>query len=155
MERKFYAQKAKCNFLLQGDKCSKLLHSLVKRNAKRRFISSLTRDDGSTTSVDEIHSEFLVYHSNLIGTREDVDDFDATVMDFSPKVSPFHTESHIRGIRSLKLRDPFRMPLVAYLLVILEINDGCQEKVNITFYSCQYQNPLISSVYSYNHPMVG
>ncbi|KAI5661640.1 hypothetical protein M9H77_20963 [Catharanthus roseus] len=67
-ERKFYAQKAKCNFLLQ-----------VKRNAKRRLVSSLTREDGSiTSSMDEIHYEFLVYYSKLIGTREDVDDFDAT-----------------------------------------------------------------------------
>ncbi|KAI5653743.1 hypothetical protein M9H77_30930 [Catharanthus roseus] len=76
-ERKFFAQKTKCNFLLQ-------------ENTKRRFISSLTRDDGSTTSsVDEIHIKFLVYYSNLLGTRENVDDLDDTVMYFCPKVSPF------------------------------------------------------------------
>ncbi|KAI5683691.1 hypothetical protein M9H77_04919 [Catharanthus roseus] len=45
-------------------------------------------DDDSTTSVDEVHYEFLVYSSNLLGTGKDMDDFDATVMDFGPKVSP-------------------------------------------------------------------
>ncbi|KAI5673474.1 hypothetical protein M9H77_13838 [Catharanthus roseus] len=59
----------------------------IKRNAKRKFISSLTKDDGSTSSVDEIHSEFLSYFSNLLGTRDDVDDFEAIVKkDFSPLV---------------------------------------------------------------------
>ncbi|KAI5657348.1 hypothetical protein M9H77_26141 [Catharanthus roseus] len=97
-KRKYYAQKAKCNFLLQGDKCSKLFHSLVKRNAKRKLINSLTRDHGSiNSSVDEIHSKFLAYYSNFLGTKHDVDDFDAIVIDFGPEVSPLQAKSLIRG----------------------------------------------------------
>ncbi|KAI5672332.1 hypothetical protein M9H77_12696 [Catharanthus roseus] len=64
------------------------LHDNPQDTTLRRVVRDL--DDGSTrsSSMDEIHSEFLVYYSNLLGTKEDVDDFDATVMDFGPKVSP-------------------------------------------------------------------
>lgn len=42
-ERKVYAQKAKCEFLPQRDKSTKLFHSLVMRNAQRNYIASLTK----------------------------------------------------------------------------------------------------------------
>ncbi|KAI5653286.1 hypothetical protein M9H77_30473 [Catharanthus roseus] len=67
-ERKFFAQKTKFNFLLQGDKSTKLFHSLVKRNAKRNFIASLTREDGtSTKNSNEMHEELLSFYGKLLG----------------------------------------------------------------------------------------
>ncbi|KAI5653888.1 hypothetical protein M9H77_31075 [Catharanthus roseus] len=72
-ERKFLAQKTKGEFLLKGDKSTKLFHSLVKRNAKKNFIAALTNEDGtSTTSLNEVQEEFLMYYGNLLGTRQDV-----------------------------------------------------------------------------------
>ncbi|KAI5683711.1 hypothetical protein M9H77_04939 [Catharanthus roseus] len=86
----------------------------VKRNAKRRFISSLTRDDDSTTSsVDEVHYEFLVYSSNLLGTRKDVDNFYAIVMDFGPKVSPL-SGVYLKVVDYAPLIDKVSKTLLAY-----------------------------------------
>lgn len=81
------SQRAKINFLIQGDKCSKSFHSLVKNNAKRNFITSLARDNGSITFfVDKIHVEFLANYTNSLGTKDVVDSFDTTVMNFTAKI---------------------------------------------------------------------
>lgn len=68
-KRKFLAQKSKCEFLLQGDKNTRLFHSLIKRNAKRNFIASLMKEDGTfTTSNNEMQKELLCFYENLMGS---------------------------------------------------------------------------------------
>ncbi|KAI5663746.1 hypothetical protein M9H77_23069 [Catharanthus roseus] len=74
-ERKFFARKIKCDFLLQGGKSTRLFHSLVKRNAKRNFVASLTREDGtSTKNSNGMHEELLSFYGiatcNLRDYRE-------------------------------------------------------------------------------------
>lgn len=86
-ERKFLAQKTKCEFLLQGDKSLHLFHSLFKRNAKRNFIASLIKEDGTTTSMKELQGELLKFYSNLMGTWCDTDEFDEVCMNSRSKLS--------------------------------------------------------------------
>lgn len=49
-ERLFFAQKAKCDFLNLGDRCSKFFHDLIKRNNKRNAVIALTKHDGTVTT---------------------------------------------------------------------------------------------------------
>ncbi|XP_022899391.1 uncharacterized protein LOC111412700 [Olea europaea var. sylvestris] len=49
-KRNFYYQQAKCVYLKEGDKCTKFVHSLVKRNAKRNHIPAGIKRDGTYSS---------------------------------------------------------------------------------------------------------
>lgn len=67
-ERLFFAQKAKCTFLNQGDGCTKFYHDYIKRRNKRSSVTALTKpDEIVTTDAAEIASEFLNYYQNLLG----------------------------------------------------------------------------------------
>lgn len=93
-ERKFFAQKTKCEFFLQGDKNTRLFHSLVKRNAKRNYIASLAEDDGtSTTSIEEMQGELLKFYGNLLGTWHETEGFDEFCMNSGPKISSIQAAS--------------------------------------------------------------
>ncbi|KAI5658607.1 hypothetical protein M9H77_27400 [Catharanthus roseus] len=63
-----------------------------------KMAQSSLYDNPQDITLREIHFEFLTYYSNFLGTRDDVDDFDATMMDFCPKVSTLLAESLIWGI---------------------------------------------------------
>ncbi|KAI5652830.1 hypothetical protein M9H77_30017 [Catharanthus roseus] len=90
VERKFCAQKTKIDFLLNGDKFSKLFHYLIKRKAKKNFIPSLQREDGTTTmSTKEVQEEFLNFYKGLLGTKEETDPFLDNVMEEGPTISQF------------------------------------------------------------------
>ncbi|KAI5672720.1 hypothetical protein M9H77_13084 [Catharanthus roseus] len=66
-ERTFFAKKIKREFLLQGDKGTRLFHSLVKRNAIRNFIASITREDSTYTTNDmEVQDEFINFYGKLL-----------------------------------------------------------------------------------------
>lgn len=68
-ERSFLQQKAKCDFLINSDKCSRFFHSMVKRNYKRNFVANLLLSDGTlTTSNDQVVKEFIDYFTSLLGT---------------------------------------------------------------------------------------
>jgi len=68
-ERCFLAQKAKCSFLMDSDRCSKFFHSIVKRRNKKNFIAAVLKEDGSLTrSTQEVEDEFLRFYMNLLGS---------------------------------------------------------------------------------------
>lgn len=68
-ERSFYHQRAKCDYLKKSDKCTKFFHSMVRRNAKRNFIVTCKKEDGSlTNSQEEVASEFVGFYHRLLGT---------------------------------------------------------------------------------------
>lgn len=92
-ERKFCAQKTKTDFLLKGDKGTKLFHSLIKRNAKKNFIAGVTRADGThTLSRQEVHREFLKFYEDLLGTHEDTAPLQDLVMEDGPLISDQQAE---------------------------------------------------------------
>lgn len=87
-ERKFLTQKYKCDFLLQGDKNTRLFHSLIKRNAKRNFIAALMKEDGTfTTFKHAIQRKLLQFYGSLMGSWQATNGFDGEIMDVGPKVS--------------------------------------------------------------------
>lgn len=67
-EKLFFEQKARCDFVKFGDRCSKFFYSLMKRNNKQNCIVALTKSDGRVTNDgEEIASEFVNYYKSLLG----------------------------------------------------------------------------------------
>lgn len=62
-EGSFYYQKAKCSYIIEGDRSIKFFHNLYKRNNKRNYVASLLRSDESrmTTTV-EVPDEFVAFY---------------------------------------------------------------------------------------------
>ena len=50
----------------------KLFYALVKRNAKRNRIVSVTREDGTVTgSEEEVAHKFIQYYMGLLGVEQE------------------------------------------------------------------------------------
>ncbi|VFQ98950.1 unnamed protein product [Cuscuta campestris] len=80
-ELEFYQQKAKCDFLMNSDRCTSYFHSLVKKNRKKLVIPYLSKDDGTkTTSSDEVVGCFLEFYQNLFGTTPYVGPIDEEIL---------------------------------------------------------------------------
>lgn len=80
-ENLFIAQKSKCKFLREGDRCTKIFHDLSKRNYKRNTIMALLTSDGNLTSdSDEIANEFIVFYKKLLGSKLDACPVDEDVI---------------------------------------------------------------------------
>lgn len=59
-ERSFIAQKAKCKYLKNADRCNKFFYGIVKKNYKKNFIASVGKADGNMTeSEEEVAQEFI------------------------------------------------------------------------------------------------
>ncbi|CAH9093976.1 unnamed protein product, partial [Cuscuta europaea] len=68
-EDAFYRQKAKAIHLIQGDRCTKYFHSIVKKRAAKNSITALKLANGElTTSMDQVAKEFENFYVNLFGT---------------------------------------------------------------------------------------
>ncbi|KAI5666818.1 hypothetical protein M9H77_16671 [Catharanthus roseus] len=126
-ERRFYAQKTKCEFLLEGDRNSKLFYSLAKRNAKRNFIAALTKEDGSrTSSLKEIQEELIRFYGDLLGTKNEVKGFDATIMNegiFLAGMDEYEKEAIIDLTEFFERNMPFRylgVPLSSLYLKVVD-----------------------------------
>lgn len=92
-ERKFCCQQTKVEFLMKGDKGTKLFHSLIKRNSKKNFIASVRKEDGSfTTSKVEVQQEFLNFYTSLLGTYEGTGGWEQEVIEDGPIISEIQAE---------------------------------------------------------------
>jgi len=87
-EHLFLSQKAKCSFLKDSDRCTKFFHSMVKRRAKRNFIASVFKQDGSPTdSVREVEVEFIRYYKGLLGTSAACQPIEPGILESGPCIS--------------------------------------------------------------------
>lgn len=69
-ERLFLAQKAKCHYLQQGDRCTKFFHDLIKRNNKCNSIIALKTAYGSITTNEAVISDLFFHHfKSLMGSN--------------------------------------------------------------------------------------
>ncbi|VFQ79921.1 unnamed protein product [Cuscuta campestris] len=68
-ERSFYQQKVKTNLIIEGDKCTKYFHAMMRKHHALNSIPFITTEQGGvTTSMDEISDQFIGYYNNLFGT---------------------------------------------------------------------------------------
>ncbi|XP_039001171.1 uncharacterized protein LOC120127313 [Hibiscus syriacus] len=69
-ENIFLRQKAKVQWLKDGDKCTKFFHSAVSTKSKRETIRVLIDDNGNRLETyDTMASELIEYFTNMIGTE--------------------------------------------------------------------------------------
>ena len=64
-EASFLSQLAKAKFTLNSDRCSKYFHALMRANARRGHVASITKADGDTSSsLEEVANELqrVVWH---------------------------------------------------------------------------------------------
>ncbi|VFQ98409.1 unnamed protein product [Cuscuta campestris] len=67
-ERSFFQQKVKCNFINEGDKCTKFFHAMVKKQSMLNAIPVLITSQGTTTtSLEAIVEEFIGYYRQIFG----------------------------------------------------------------------------------------
>lgn len=67
-ERSF--QKARCNYLKQGDRCTKFFHDLILRNNKLNSIVAIRTSSGNTTTVpSKIACQFVEFYQWLLGAK--------------------------------------------------------------------------------------
>lgn len=65
-EELFYSQKARCNWLREGDENSKFFHATVKGRRKKNTIQKIQRDNGTWTENDqEVGEEIAQYYDHL------------------------------------------------------------------------------------------
>ncbi|XP_073279533.1 uncharacterized protein [Primulina huaijiensis] len=70
VERSLIAQKAKCNYLRQGDRRTKFIHDLIKINSKMKAIVAIRRNDGTTTCNPlEISEQFVECYKAILGCK--------------------------------------------------------------------------------------
>lgn len=68
-EQMFYSYRAKCAYLRNVDRNTKFFHDLVKRNNRQNTIVALQCESGeSTTSLQEVASDFVAQFRQLLGT---------------------------------------------------------------------------------------
>ncbi len=104
-EMSFYQQRAKCQFFLEADKCTKFFHSVVTKNRAMRAITSLLRSDGSrTSSIPEVADEFVGFYSELFGSSSSVDPLDLDVLQSGPLVSHESASALIAEISDDEIR---------------------------------------------------
>ncbi|XP_039012427.1 uncharacterized protein LOC120141701 isoform X1 [Hibiscus syriacus] len=71
-ERLFYQQKAKVDWLLDGDQCTKFFHSQVAVKRKKNTIRVLVDDDGNKLETfDSMAAELVNYFTRQIGSIDD------------------------------------------------------------------------------------
>ncbi|KAL0315180.1 UNVERIFIED_CONTAM: hypothetical protein Scaly_2881100 [Sesamum calycinum] len=87
-ERHFYFQKAKIHFLKQEDRNTKLFHDMVKRNAARNSILTITKADGSIiTSAPDIAQKVVDFYTSLLGTEDQTLLVDDGVFHWGPSLT--------------------------------------------------------------------
>lgn len=87
-ERLFLAQKAKCNFLKQGDKYTKFFHDLIKRNKQKNAILAIQDSFGNIISEEKaVVDAFIRQYEEFLGTRVNRSPFNLEVIHDGPKIS--------------------------------------------------------------------
>ncbi|VFQ82076.1 unnamed protein product [Cuscuta campestris] len=79
-EKSFFQQKTKCELLIEGDKCSKFFHNLMKKKTASNGIPFFVTDQGNLTqSLEDIVKEFIHYFTQLFGCTVPIQQLDWSV----------------------------------------------------------------------------
>lgn len=88
VEKQFFSQKIKCNFLKESDKGSKFFHALLSHNQRRNSIPTIMTDQGClTSSLEEVGSVFVQYFQHQLGSSTTVLPLDSSVIHSGPYLS--------------------------------------------------------------------
>ncbi|GAA0140201.1 hypothetical protein LIER_35201 [Lithospermum erythrorhizon] len=105
-ERSFISQKSGGKFLLEGDRCTKHFHSLIKRDNVRNSISHIVKSDGSCTSSPEEVSILLVdFYKELFGSSKEVHPIDEDVVTNGYILSTADCISLVAPVLDIEIRE--------------------------------------------------
>ncbi|KAG9151040.1 hypothetical protein Leryth_027207 [Lithospermum erythrorhizon] len=101
--------KSRCKFLLEGDRCTKYFHSLIKRDNVRNSISHIVKSDGSCTSSPEEVSILLVdFYRELFGSSREVHPIDEDVVSNGYILSTADGSSLVAPVLDIEIREALR-----------------------------------------------
>ncbi|KAL9400754.1 hypothetical protein Peur_004603 [Populus x canadensis] len=87
LEKVFYSQKLKCDFLKDSDRGTSFFHAWMNQKHKANFILAIHRSDGSlTTSASEVGEVFVNFFQQLLGTSRATSPLDESVVRCGPCV---------------------------------------------------------------------
>ncbi|VFQ88796.1 unnamed protein product [Cuscuta campestris] len=87
-EKSFFQKKTKCELLIEGDKCSKFFHNLMKKKTASNGIPFLVTDQGNLTqSLESIAKEFIHYFTQLFGSTAPIQQLDWGVFSEGPSLA--------------------------------------------------------------------
>lgn len=96
---RFYTQKAKCNYLREGDRCTKFFHDMAKQNYKRNSIVSFCMVDGEfSNNIEEVAKEFVGHFSGLLSSASACEDIDLSILALGPSLSTEHCDFLVADI---------------------------------------------------------
>ncbi|CAH9104768.1 unnamed protein product, partial [Cuscuta epithymum] len=105
-EASFFQQRAKAMHILEADKGTRYFHAIVKRNAARNVISSITREDGSITkSLNDVGDVFVNFFVDLFGSHVDTLDLDHSVLGTGPMIEPVAHDGLLAPITDKEIKE--------------------------------------------------
>ena len=91
IEKTFFTQKLKCNFLKKSDRGTSFFHALMRHKHRKSFIPFILRSNGAlTTYIDEVGAEFVHYYPNLLRISSFVSPIDVVVVYSGPYLDESH-----------------------------------------------------------------
>ncbi|XP_039009143.1 uncharacterized protein LOC120137444 [Hibiscus syriacus] len=108
-ELMFLKQKAKIQWIKEGDKCSKFFHSAVAVKNKKETIRMLINDQGlRLESFDDMASEVIAFYKNLIGsvdTNVKGCDYNFLKNILSYSLPPEHSSNLIKDVTTEEIKE--------------------------------------------------
>ncbi|VFQ95756.1 unnamed protein product [Cuscuta campestris] len=105
-ELAFYQQNAKCDFLMNSDRCTSYFHSIVKKNRRKNTVGFLVREDGSkTTSKDEVANIFVDFFTTLFGTTSPVEPIELEILTTGTRVPSSAQSSLLASVTPEEVRE--------------------------------------------------
>ncbi|GJW33278.1 hypothetical protein Tco_0053310 [Tanacetum coccineum] len=101
MEERFLKQKAKIDWLREGDSNSAYFHKVVKSRISRSRIDVVTYADGTTVDNEKVADAFVSHYEQFLGLPGITSPFDTTDL-FSTRLTDDHARDMICVIRILK-----------------------------------------------------
>ncbi|RAL42508.1 hypothetical protein DM860_011126 [Cuscuta australis] len=99
-ERAFFQQKIKTQLILEGDKCTKYFHAMMRKQHGSNSIPFLTTEGGGvTSSLKEIADLFVGYYTNLFGPSPNVMPIDWNVFQEGKTINPMEAMNLSRNVQ--------------------------------------------------------
>lgn len=104
-EQSFYKQKAKCTYIKECDRGSKLFHSWMRQRQAKNHIASVQKENGQlTTSYKEVGEMFVDYYKQLLGTERPCQPINPEVVQRGPLLNEEHRTRLVQEVTDTEIK---------------------------------------------------